>query len=61
MTSEKYYYGDAKKFHRICKIIEKSNIEESEKRFIIDEFEKISISGQNMKSWIERVKSIVNE
>lgn len=61
------YIGNGKLFFKIVKILEQSNISEEDKRLILDEYEKMSLSNQhinnimgNLVCEFEKAKTILN-
>lgn len=61
------YVGNGKLFFKITKILEQSNISEEDKRLILDEYEKMSLSNQhinnimdNLVCEFEKAKTILN-
>ena len=61
MKTPEYYAGDGKKFFKITRIIEQSNIEPSLQKEILDEIEKLSLSNQVLRSVLERIISTFDE
>ena len=61
MKTTDYYAGDGKKFFKITRTIEKSNIELSLQKEILDEIEKLSLSNQVLRSVLERIISTFDE
>ena len=63
----KYYIGDGKLLFNITRVIEKSDITESDKVIIIDELNKLALSAQRLSEFItsldveyDRLKAAAN-
>ena len=61
MKTPEYYAGDGRKFFKITRTIEQSNIEPSLQKEILDEIEKLSLSNQVLRSVLERIISTFDE
>lgn len=62
------YTGNGKLFFKVTKIIEQSNILEDDKKLILDEYEKMSLSNQHIKNAMdalvfqfEKIKTILKQ
>lgn len=57
MKDVEYYAGDGKKFFKITRAIEQSNIDPITQKEILDEIEKLSLSAQALSLALNRITS----
>lgn len=57
---EKYYIGNGKKLFKIQKLINSTNLSPEEKEMIIDEYNKISLSSQDMRFQLNSIIQSIN-